>query len=197
MSGWSVIFASQRGKVMGAWNASLARSIGRYAARSFVASLPFFLQHGSPVRRPKKLPVYLKSPHARIPTRAYPDDAGLDIYVSEDVEILPGEIAVIPSGISVEIPRGTFGYVTGRNSWAGKGLLVFPSVIHSGYRGLIEVTAINLGRQVLYVERGNKVAQLIVMPYIELDPEDRTGVTFENKKYRPRRGTKGAGSTGM
>lgn len=101
---------------------------------------------------------------SRTPTRAYDDDAGFDLYTSEDVEIAPGTFADIPTGIAVELPAWSWGLVTGRSSALRKrGLLVHSGIIDTGYRGELYAGAFNLTREPVVVLKGERVAQLIII----------------------------------
>ena len=85
----------------------------------------------------------------RLPTRAYPGDAGLDLYALEDGVLAPGERASIRTGIAVEIPDGQAGLVLPRSGLAarhGIALVNAPGLIDSGYRGEIRVLLLNTDR---------------------------------------------------
>ena len=76
---------------------------------------------------------------AQLPTQANPLDAGWDLYADEDVEIWPGEVALISTGISLEIPEGYVGLIWDRSSLGVKGVHRHAGVIDSGYRGEVKV----------------------------------------------------------
>ena len=100
-----------------------------------------------------------------LPTRAYTGDAGWDLYVSESVDILPGQFADVPCGVGVALPEDTWGMLTGRSSTLrNRGLLVHQGVIDQGYRGPLFAGVFNLGSDVAVVEAGARIAQLIVVP---------------------------------
>jgi dUTP pyrophosphatase len=111
---------------------------------------------------------------AILPKRNKIDDAGLDIYAVEDVEIQPSEIdrnivgvkigrAKIPTGIAVEIPTGHYGKIVGRSGLAfNKDIICFEGTIDSPYRGELGVLLYNLTGRPYFVRKGDRVAQLIV-----------------------------------
>jgi len=109
-----------------------------------------------------------------LPTRAHPGDAGLDLYSAESFDLKPGERRLVPTGIAIAIPDGYAGFVqpkSGRAVKEGLGIVNSPGLIDAGYRGEVKVILINLaGEEVIYVSRGEKIAQLVVMavPSVEL-----------------------------
>lgn len=99
-----------------------------------------------------------------MPTRAYDDDAGLDLYTSQDTTIAPGAFCDVPCGLRVALPPSTWGLVTGRSSaLRRKGLLVHSGVIDAGYRGDLYAGAFNLTSEAVEVKQGERIAQLIVL----------------------------------
>jgi dUTP pyrophosphatase len=124
---------------------------------------------------------------------AKPGDAGVDLRSTEAVTIEPGERCLIPTGLAVAIPEGYAGFVQPRSGMAinkGLGLLNSPGLIDSGYRGELKVVAINLGSGPLRIERGDRIAQLVILP-VPL-------FTYEEVEELPdsERGAGGFGSTG-
>lgn len=104
-------------------------------------------------------------PEARMPIRAHHDDAGWDLFVSKDVEVPPHGFMDVPSGVSMELPNGYWGLLTGRSSTIRKrGLLVVQGVIDTGYRGELFSAVWNLTDKTVALKRGERVAQLILLP---------------------------------
>ena len=105
---------------------------------------------------------------ALLPTRAYAGDAGFDLAACEEAELDPGERAIVPTGISVEIPEGYAGFVQPRSGLAarhGVGIVNSPGLIDSGYRGEILVVLLNTdARESFTVEVGMRIAQLVIAP---------------------------------
>jgi dUTP pyrophosphatase len=104
---------------------------------------------------------------ATLPSRAYPGDAGLDLYALEDAELAPGERAQIRTGIAVEIPRGHAGLVLPRSGLAarhGIALVNAPGLIDEGYRGELQVLLLNTDRaEAFQLSAGDRIAQLVLV----------------------------------
>jgi dUTP pyrophosphatase len=104
---------------------------------------------------------------ARLPTRAYDADAGLDLYALEPARLEPGERASVRTGIAVEIPEGRAGLVLPRSGLAarhGIALVNAPGLIDAGYRGEVQVLLLNTDReQAFVVAAGDRIAQLVLM----------------------------------
>ena len=130
-----------------------------------------------------------------MPTRAHPHDAGLDLRCAErfGVELDAGERMLVDTGVAVSIPPGYVGLVHPRSGWAHKyGITVnnAPGTVDAGYTGNVRVNLINHGQDVVSIEYGERIAQLLIqqveLPELELvDSLDTTA-----------RGTAGHGSTG-
>jgi dUTP pyrophosphatase len=105
---------------------------------------------------------------AVLPTRAYQDDAGLDLAACDRHELGPGERAVVGTGLAVAVPEGHAGFVQPRSGLAAKhGITIVnaPGLIDSGYRGELMVILQNTDlREPFVVEPGMRIAQLVVVP---------------------------------
>lgn len=131
---------------------------------------------------------------ARLPTRAHPGDAGLDLYALESARLEPGERASIATGIAVEIPPGHAGLVLPRSGLASRhGISVVnaPGLIDSDYRGEVRVLLLNTDREHRFeLSAGDRVAQLLVVA-VEI------GELVEVQALSPTvRGAGGFGSSG-
>jgi dUTP pyrophosphatase len=106
-------------------------------------------------------------PRARVPTRAYPGDAGLDLHALEDGALEPGERAAVRTGIAIEIPEGEAGLVLPRSGLAarhGIALVNAPGLIDSGYRGEIVVLLLNTDPSAAFeMAAGDRIAQLVLV----------------------------------
>ena len=100
---------------------------------------------------------------AVLPKYATKDDAGMDLFSIDNVELLPMERAQIATGIAMEIPEGHVGLVWDKSGLSHKfGIKTLGGVIDSGYRGEIKVGVVNLGKEKYVFEKGHKVAQMII-----------------------------------
>ena len=131
-----------------------------------------------------------------LPLYMTPGAAGMDLHAAtfEDVQIEPGDIALVPTGLEVAIPDGFEGQVRPRSGLAvkhGISLPNTPATIDSDYRGEIRVPLINLGRESFRVTRGMRIAQLVVAPVAR--------VTWDEVDELPAtdRGGKGFGHSGV
>ena len=97
----------------------------------------------------------------------------MDLRAAVGVVLKPGERCRIPTGIALAIPTGYAGFVQPRSGLAartGLGFVNSPGLIDSGYRGEIQVVAINLDRQdPIEIRRGDKIAQLVILPVVRAD----------------------------
>jgi dUTP pyrophosphatase len=100
-----------------------------------------------------------------MPAYARADDAGLDLLAAEPVTLAPGARALVPTGIAVAIPRGYAGFVLPRSGLAlrrGVTVLNAPGLIDAGYRGEIKVLLVNHDAAPVRLERGERIAQLVL-----------------------------------
>src|SRR6266487_6294757 len=113
-------------------------------------------------------------PQAALPARARPGDAGLDLASAVDLEVGPGERALVPTGLAVAIPEGHAGLVlprSGRASREGLTLVNSPGLIDSGYRGELTCAVVNLDRErSVKISRGQRIAQLLIVPIAAVEP---------------------------
>ena len=105
-------------------------------------------------------------PGLPVPGRAHPGDAGVDLFTAQDVELAPGQRALVPTGIAIALPDGYAGFVHPRSGLAarhGVTIVNAPGTVDAGYRGEIRVTLLNTDpdRPVRF-QRGDRIAQLII-----------------------------------
>jgi dUTP pyrophosphatase len=145
------------------------------------------------------LAVVRLDPELPLPTRAHAGDAGVDLYAAVDVELAPGQRALVGTGIAVAIPVGMVGLVHPRSGLAfktGLSIVNTPGTIDAGYRGEIKVCLINLDTaEPIRIRRGDRIAQLIVQR-VEL-PDLVEVASFEDAGLMDTtRGAGGHGSSG-
>lgn len=97
--------------------------------------------------------------------------AGMDIRASEEVVLYPHQITKVKTGLHVEIPRWHYGALVGRSGMAAKGILAHYGTIDESYRGEIAVILFNTTDDRYKVAVGDRVAQLIIQPYVRVDFE--------------------------
>jgi dUTP pyrophosphatase len=141
-----------------------------------------------------ELPFKRLDPAAELPAQAHEGDAGLDLCSSIDVDVLPGERAMVPTGLSVAIPDGHAGCVLPRSGLASRQGLTLanaPGLIDSGYRGEVTCALVNLDRdQAVKIRRGDRIAQLVVVALPQILP------SWVDELPPSTRGDGGFGSTG-
>lgn len=105
---------------------------------------------------------------AVIPSFAYDNDAGMDLYSTEDVEIPAGSRAKISTGLAFEIPRDYVGLIWDRSSVPiKKGLKTVGGVVDSGYRGELYVGMANVSKEPVEVSKGEKIAQMVIQKFFQ------------------------------
>lgn len=140
--------------------------------------------------------VQLLDPRAKLPAYGSPDAAGADLYVVADgpVTIAPGETVMLHTGLAFAIPQGFVGLVCARSGMACKRGLAPANkvgVVDADYRGEVLVFLHNHGGEAQVVEDGDRVAQLVIVPYLTAE------FTQADELDGTERGSGGFGSTGM
>src|SRR5712675_900665 len=105
-------------------------------------------------------------PAVPLPAYARPGDAGADLFAAEDVDLAPGERALVPTGMAIALPEGYAAFVHPRSGLAarhGVTIVNAPGTVDAGYRGEIKVTLLNTDRdEPVRFDRGDRIAQLVV-----------------------------------
>ncbi|OUZ38755.1 deoxyuridine 5'-triphosphate nucleotidohydrolase [Solibacillus kalamii] len=133
-------------------------------------------------------------PNAVLPKQAREGDAGMDLSAVEERVLLPGEYGLIKTGLQIELPEGTEAQVRPRSGLALKhGITVLnsPGTIDAGYRGEIGVILINHGKEPFTIEKGMRIAQLVIQYVLQVFIEET------DKLSDTERGDKGFGSSGV
>ena len=133
-------------------------------------------------------------PAAQLPTYAHPGDAGMDVRSVEDVTLAPGARSLVHTGLVLMLPPDAEAQVRPRSGLAlkhGVTVLNAPGTIDAGYRGEVGVILVNLGAEPFVVERGMKIAQLVISPVVQAEVVEVAAVDATD------RGAGGFGSTGI
>lgn len=122
--------------------------------------------------------------------------SGMDIaaHIPQNIEILPGEKAIIPTGFSLSIPEGFEVQIRPRSGLAAKkgiSVLNTPGTIDADYRGEIKVILINLSKERFIVKSGLRIAQMVTSPVIQATLKEVEELS------ETARGSGGFGSTGI
>jgi dUTP pyrophosphatase len=106
-------------------------------------------------------------PAAKLPRRAHPGDAGVDLHALSGVTLAPGARGVVATGVAIEIPFGQAGLILPRSGLAmrhGITLVNSPGLIDSGYRGQLQVLLLNTDREhAVELSAGERIAQLVLI----------------------------------
>ena len=138
--------------------------------------------------------VLRSDPEAQLPSYAHPGDAGMDVRSVENVTLAPGARALVRTGLVLMLPPDAEAQVRPRSGLAlkhGVTVLNTPGTIDAGYRGEVGVILVNLGTEPFTVEKGMKIAQIVVSPVAQAEIVEVASVDETD------RGTGGFGSTGI
>lgn len=129
-----------------------------------------------------------------IEPRKYDKDAGLDLAANERTVIPAGGWGMVPTGVRVQLPEGTFGWIVARSStFREYGLIVLPGIIDEEYTGEYFASVYNTNRlREVVVEPGHRICQLVILPNLM---QHLTPVKVDQIEDRTR-GSNGFGSTG-
>lgn len=130
----------------------------------------------------------------RAPEYAHPCDSGADLRWYEEHEkaacLWPGDTRVLWTGIAIELPPGWEAQIRPRSSLSCKGIICHFGTIDNGYRGQLGVALTNTTRERYIVQRGDKIAQLVIAPLV------RAQFTEVEQLSETSRSENGFGSTG-
>ena len=104
------------------------------------------------------------NPEAKLPSYAHPGDAGLDLYSLEEATIPPGGHHRFCNGFALEFPEGYAAIVKDKGGISKAGLHTLGGVFDAGFRGECNVHLVNLSGKPYTFEKGDKVAQLVIVP---------------------------------
>jgi dUTP pyrophosphatase len=146
------------------------------------------------VSEPVEILIQRLDPDLPLPSYAHPGDAGADLTSAVDIDLAPGQRALVPTGIAVALPDGYAAFVHPRSGLAvraGVGVVNAPGTVDAGYRGEIKVLLINHDpTEPVRLRRGDRIAQLVIQRVEK--------ARFHEVKLLPgsARGEGGYGSTG-
>ena len=141
-----------------------------------------------------KVQYYSNNPEFTLPTIAYGDDAGYDLYSAETITILPQSCEGVNCAFNIAIPQGYFGKIYSRSGLLKHHLVTAEAgVIDSGFRGELFVFIFNHGKELFTIKPGDKIAQMVFMKketveFVKVDELYELGKT--------KRGNCGFGSSG-
>lgn len=145
-----------------------------------------------PSTGPMKIKMVQLKEDAVLPTRGTPGSGGLDLYSTEDVCLRSGDIVGISPGLAMEIPSGYCGLLMTRSSFGMRGVRIAAGTncIDSDFRGELIIYLRNDGEYEWTIHKGDRIAQLVIVPYLECMP------VWADELTPTIRGEGGFGSTG-
>lgn len=128
---------------------------------------------------------------SKINEPAKDSDAGYDVFATKDIILRPQERYNMPLGIALEFPDDYFCQVNQKSGLSQKfGIDTIGNVIDAGYRGEIHAIVVNTSNETINIEKGQKIAQLVFIPFV------KSNIKFVNELTETERGSDGFGSTG-
>ncbi len=141
-----------------------------------------------------KIKIQKTDNEVKVPDYAHEGDSGMDLYAAEECILKPMERKLVSAGIKIEIPKGYEAQVRPKSGLAlshGISIVNTPGTIDSGYRGVVGVILINLGKEPYKVEKNKKIAQLVISKV------ENVKVEVVELLEETKRGEGGFGSTGL
>lgn len=125
-----------------------------------------------------KIAIQRLHPDARLPHYAHgpAEDAGMDLHSLVDTVLEPNVVALVPTGLSIELPAGYEAQIRPRSGMALKHSITIPNApatIDPGYRGEIRVILLNLGAQPYPIHAGDRIAQIVIARYETIEWDER------------------------
>jgi len=122
---------------------------------------------------------------------AHEEDAGLDLFSCESCILKPGKRKLISTGLSIELPQGYVGLIWDKSGIANNGITTMAGVIECTYRGEYKILLFNTGKEDYEIEKGDKIAQLLIQPILTAEVEEVEELS------ETKRGDGAFGSTGI
>lgn len=118
----------------------------------------------------------IKFDNYKAPDRAHYNDSGADIFAAEAMDLKPGKITKVPTGIGIELPDGYDAVIHCKSGLsANEGLMMANAPIDAGYRGEIHAIIYNTTDHYYHIEAGDKIGQLVIRPVIYAEFVDALG----------------------
>ncbi|HEX7724520.1 MAG TPA: dUTP diphosphatase [Candidatus Paceibacterota bacterium] len=131
-----------------------------------------------------KLKIKKMREDAKLPTYAHPGDVGLDMYAHEDYELKPGERKIFFTGFALEFPNGYAAIVKDKGSLPKNGgIHSMGGVFDAGYRGEYNANLINLGSEPYRINKGDKIAQVVIFPVVIGELEEVTELSDSSRGH--------------
>ena len=118
------------------------------------------------------------------PQKAHTDDAAIDLFVQETTIIPPFSTDYLPAGARLDLAPGYAGLVFSRSSTPKKGLGLFTTMIDPGFKGEFSSIITNYTNKPYTIEKGERLGQLMLVPYLKFDNEEEVGILKSNKGLR-------------
>lgn len=118
------------------------------------------------------------------PQKAHTDDAAIDLFVQETTIIPPFSTGYLPAGARLDLAPGYAGLVFSRSSTPKKGLGLFTTMIDPGFKGEFSSIITNYTDKPYTIEKGERLGQLMLVPYLKFDNEEEAGILKTNKGLR-------------
>lgn len=132
------------------------------------------------------------------PYRAHKFDAGRDLFIQENKTIQPGETAYLRAGVRLELKPGWAGFVMTRSSSFKTGLTIIPTIVDCGYTNEISTIVTNHQSYPICVDKGDRLAQLLLMPVYDFENENESISTGQqHRKSDDRFGSSGSNDKDM
>lgn len=129
-----------------------------------------------------KIKIKKTSPDSKLPTYAHPGDVGMDMYSTESYILKPGERKIFFTGFALEFDPGYAAIVKDKSGLPkNAGIHTMGGVYDAGYRGEYNVNLINLGQVDYEIKKGDKIAQLVILPVVIADLEEVTSLNDSSR----------------
>ena len=129
-----------------------------------------------------KVKIKKLNPEATIPSYAHPGDVGLDLHSLENYELKPGERKIFDLGFALEFESGYVAMIKDKGGLPkNAGLHTMGGVFDAGYRGEYNVNLINLSDTPYKIEKGDKLAQLIIIPVTQVELEETQNLSDSSR----------------